>query len=129
MSKPRKKRSKIIAVDFDGTLCKNKWPEIGDPNWLLITYLKARQKDGDKLILWTCRMDDRLTKAVKWCEEQGLIFDAVNENLPHIIKKFGGDSRKIFADEYLDDKGKHFIFAYEESIKIMRVPKTKGDEK
>lgn len=21
--------SKIIAVDFDGTLCENKWPEIG----------------------------------------------------------------------------------------------------
>lgn len=22
----------IIAVDFDGTLCENKWPEIGEPN-------------------------------------------------------------------------------------------------
>lgn len=22
--------SKIIAVDFDGTLCENKWPEIGE---------------------------------------------------------------------------------------------------
>ena len=24
--------SKIIAVDFDGTLCENKWPEIGEAN-------------------------------------------------------------------------------------------------
>lgn len=24
--------NQIIAVDFDGTLCENKWPEIGEPN-------------------------------------------------------------------------------------------------
>lgn len=24
--------AKIIAVDFDGTLCENKWPDIGIPN-------------------------------------------------------------------------------------------------
>ena len=29
----------IIAVDFDGTLCENKWPEIGEPNTELISYL------------------------------------------------------------------------------------------
>ena len=23
--------NKIIAVDFDGTLCENNWPEIGEP--------------------------------------------------------------------------------------------------
>ena len=31
---------KIIAVDFDGTMCENKWPEIGEPNLELIAYLK-----------------------------------------------------------------------------------------
>lgn len=25
-------KQNIIAVDFDGTLCENKWPEIGMPN-------------------------------------------------------------------------------------------------
>ena len=25
-------KQNIIAVDFDGTLCENKWPEIGIPN-------------------------------------------------------------------------------------------------
>jgi hypothetical protein len=28
----------------------------------------------------------------------------VNENLPEIVERFGGDTRKVFADEYLDDK-------------------------
>lgn len=47
--------NKIIAVDFDGTLCENQWPEIGEPKKEVITYLKERQTAGDKLILWTCR--------------------------------------------------------------------------
>lgn len=28
----RKMNFKVIAVDFDGTLCEDKWPEIGKPN-------------------------------------------------------------------------------------------------
>ena len=45
----------IIAVDFDGTLCFSKWPELGEPNKPLIEYLIAQKKSGNKLILWTCR--------------------------------------------------------------------------
>ena len=78
-------KNKIIAVDFDGTLCVNKYPEIGDPNEELIAYLKKRQANGEKLILWTNRVDDRLDEAVKWCAEHGLMFDAVNDNLPESI--------------------------------------------
>lgn len=36
--------SKIIAVDFDGTLCENKWPEIGKPHTDVIEYVKKRKK-------------------------------------------------------------------------------------
>lgn len=96
--------NKIIAVDFDGTLCENKWPEIGEANKEMITYLKDRQANGDKLILWTCRVDDMLKNAIDWSAKQGLIFDAVNENLPEIVASFGTDTRKIFANEYIDDR-------------------------
>ena len=44
----------IIAVDFDGTLCYSSWPELGEPNTPLIEQLKQLQKDGNKIILWTC---------------------------------------------------------------------------
>lgn len=98
------KSVKIIAVDFDGTLCENNWPGIGAPNEELIEYLRNRKKDGDKLILWTCRVEDMLQKAVEWCKERNLVFDAVNENLPEIIENFGSDTRKIFANEYIDDR-------------------------
>lgn len=95
--------SKIIAVDFDGTLCENKWPEIGEANEDMIYYLRKRQAEGDKLILWTCRVGDMLRKAINWCYNYGLIFNAVNENLPEIIDSFGSDTRKIFANEYIEE--------------------------
>ena len=44
-----------IAVDFDGTLCYSKWPELGQPNQALIEYLQEWKRNGNKLILWTCR--------------------------------------------------------------------------
>lgn len=100
--------SEIIAVDFDGTLCANKFPDIGAPNQALIDYLKSEKKFGRKLILWTCRVGDRLDLAVEWCKTHGLEFDAVNENLPEIVEMYGGESRKIYADWYIDD---HNLFS------------------
>lgn len=94
----------IIAVDFDGTMCVNQWPDIGAPREGVIAYLTARKAAGDKLILWTNRRSERLSEALAWCGERGISFDAVNENLPEIVERFGRNSRKVFADVYLDDK-------------------------
>ena len=94
----------IIAVDFDGTLCYSNWPELGEPNRPLIEYLRAQQKSGNKLILWTCRAGEALEKAVSWCKDQDLTFDAVNDNLPEVIEMYGNNSRKITCDYYIDDK-------------------------
>lgn len=99
-------KTNIIAVDFDGTLCINEFPEIGEPITDTIEYIKKKKKNGDKIILWTSRNEEQTKKAVEWCSEQGLTFDAVNENLPEIIEAFGGDCRKIFANEYIDDRNK-----------------------
>ena len=94
---------KIIAVDFDGTLCENKWPKIGAANEPLIEYLIEQQKAGNKVVLWTCRTGDLLDRAVRWCSIHDLYFDAVNANIPEVYLKMNGDSRKIFAHEYIDD--------------------------
>lgn len=95
---------KIIAVDFDGTLCENRFPEIGKPNFVLIEGLRELRKAGNKIILWTCRVDHWLEEAVGWCKALGLEFDEVNNNLPEKIEKWGNDTRKIYADIYIDDK-------------------------
>ncbi len=94
----------IIAVDFDGTLVEDRFPEIGarrDPVW---AKLQEARNSGAKIILWTSRDNGNLQAAIEFCEEQGLIFDAVNENLKEVRELFNNDTRKVFADEYWDDK-------------------------
>lgn len=98
---------KIIAVDFDGCLCTNAWPEIGEPNMALIKRLIAARNDGDKLILWTCREGEALSRAEHWCAGYGLFFDAVNANLPEMNALYGNDCRKIGADIYIDDRAEN----------------------
>lgn len=97
-------KMKTIAVDFDGCLCVNKYPEIGAENELAIRNLIHLKNEGCKLILWTCRSGADLDEAVKWCNMRGLFFDAVNENLPEHIAEYGRDCRKVFATEYWDDR-------------------------
>lgn len=95
---------KIIAVDFDGTMCTDEWPDIGKPNHKVLNYLKTQKERGAKLILWTCRNGANLEAAVRWCERMGITFDSVNQNLPESIAAFGSDTRKVFAHEYIDDR-------------------------
>lgn len=94
----------VLAVDFDGTIVKDEFPAIGEADEHMLSLLKVLKQQGHQLILWTCRRDDRLAEAVTWCSERGLHFDAVNANLPDNIIKYGGDTRKVSADIYIDDK-------------------------
>ncbi len=95
---------RIVAVDFDGTLCADIYPGIGAPNLPLIALLKRLKAEGCQLILWTCRCGELSGEAVEWCGKYHLYFDAVNENVAETLRKYGSDSRKIFADVYIDDR-------------------------
>lgn len=95
---------KAIAIDFDGCLCENDWPEIGAPHMDVITAAIDEKKNGAALILWTCRVGERLGEAVAWCAGFGLEFDAVNANLPERIAAYQNDCRKVNADECWDDR-------------------------
>lgn len=89
----------IIAVDYDGTLKVN-----NDLNILLIRRLKANQRNGDIVILWTCREGKTLAEAVSELAKAGFRPNYVNTNCPETIRRFGRDPRKIYADLYIDDK-------------------------
>jgi len=92
------------AVDFDGTLCADRYPEIGEPKAAVIRFVKRLRQRGNKLILWTCRSGADLAAAVEWCTAQGITFDAVNDNLPENIAKYNNNCRKVNADYYIDDR-------------------------
>lgn len=96
---------RVIAVDFDGCLCENAWPNIGAPNHRVLRRLRwLRATKQAKVILWTCRVGTALEEAVCWCHRHGLDFDAVNDNLPERKLLYGNNSRKVGADEYWDDR-------------------------
>lgn len=100
----------VFAIDFDGTLVQDKFPEIGEEIPGRIDNIKRLQNEGYKMILWTCRNGQHLAEAVSWCKDRGLIFDAVNENLPEVRERWGGDTRKVYCDFYIDDKNLHTAF-------------------
>jgi hypothetical protein len=99
------KKYNHIAVDFDGTLCEELYPEIGAAKTKVIEWVKARAAEGSKIILWTSRENVKggrafLDEAEAWCKEHEIPIDAVNENP---FSKYGY-SRKVYVDVYLDNK-------------------------
>lgn len=96
---------RVAAIDFDGTLfTEDRFPEVGDPIYQNIEYVKSLKKNGVELILYTNREGALLEDAISACKEVGLEFDAYNENLRWRINLYGNDCRKIGADIYFDDK-------------------------
>lgn len=107
----------VIAVDFDGTLALgDSFPDVSNaaPNMALIRALEHLQANGHQIILWTCRENyggkyyedgPYLIDAVKFCEQYGLNFDAINKNIGEQDGEEGTlCGRKISADIYIDDK-------------------------
>ena len=103
----------VIAVDFDGTLCENKWPEIGKPNLWLVDFIKTHKDKGHKIVLWTCREGELLNNAIDWCAKQGIMFDAINDNTKERIELYGNNCRKVSADLYIDDKSINAFWGYQ----------------
>ena len=96
-------KQKVIAIDFDGTIVEDRYPEIGKPKMFAFQTLKALQQKGFLLILWTCREGKSLDAAVDLCKANGVEFYAVNENYPGESKD-GVVIRKLTADLFIDDR-------------------------
>lgn len=65
----------FVAVDFDGTLCRDAFPDIGEPNPVVIGYVKKLAAEGSKIILYTSRENGTrplLDEAVAFCKAQGI---------------------------------------------------------
>jgi hydroxymethylpyrimidine pyrophosphatase-like HAD family hydrolase len=92
-----------IAVDFDGTIVEHEYPEIGREIPFATETLKALQKDGHILILWTYRAGKYLDEAVEYCRKRGVEFYAINASDPGEVYN-ESMSRKINADLFIDDR-------------------------
>lgn len=94
-----------IAVDFDGTIVKHRYPGIGDEIPFAIQALKMLSNEGHRLILWSVREGELLEQAVEWCRKRGLEFYAVNKDFPEENPtKNRQYSRKLKVDMFIDDR-------------------------
>lgn len=94
-----------IAVDFDGTIVKHRYPEIGKEIPFATETLKKLSKEGHKLILWSVREGELLEEAVEWCRKHGLEFYAVNKDFPEESPThYHHHSRKLKVDLFIDDR-------------------------
>jgi hydroxymethylpyrimidine pyrophosphatase-like HAD family hydrolase len=92
-----------IAIDFDGTIVEDAYPQIGKPRLFAFETLTKLQEDGHRLILWTYRSGHRLEEAVAFCNNHGIEFFAVNQSFAE--EEYDQSmSRKIYADIFIDDR-------------------------
>lgn len=94
----------VIAVDFDCTIAKTKYPTILGEVDGAREAMEQLHHAGHYIIIWTCRKGEHLISAINWLLEHRIPFDRVNASAPVDIERWGDEQRKIGADVYIDDK-------------------------
>ena len=111
---------KVIAVDFDNTVCLDEWPEIGPVFKDAIKVLKELKRNGHKLILFT----QRTTSYPICCKELQEMIDkdpllkgyrSINKNQNISTVDILSDAIKVFYDNkiQLDDYNMNIIWERE----------------
>jgi len=93
-----------LLVDFDGTLHTGTYPGIGAPAPHAIEMMQKLKADGHRIIIWTCREQEDQEAMVEWLAEHKIPYDQINEHDPEMLKNFHYESRKVYADIYIDDR-------------------------
>lgn len=99
-----KRKYKIVAIDFDGTIKPaEESNNYAPPSQACIDTLRDLKANGWKIILWTCRAGRNLKAATNYLEKHNILelFDAINDNIHPTRYK---TSQKIIASVYIDDR-------------------------
>ena len=109
-----------VAVDFDGTIVKDCFPDVGTRNEKVIRKIIERKEFLESqgynvtFVLWTCRENlperNYLTEAINFCKNHipEIPFKYFNE-CPETSFGYPELVRKISCDEYWDDKAVEVI--------------------
>lgn len=96
----------IIAIDFDGTIVEDRFPEIGNLKPGAREAINQLYEDGYTIIIWTCRTRLNKARAVEFLALQGIKWHYFNESSIANLRVYDWvDTRKVYADVYIDDKG------------------------
>lgn len=94
----------IIAIDFDGTISRGKFPAIDGLQPYAAEVINRLYQQGHYLIINTCRSGEQCVDAVNFMLQQGIPFHRINDNQPDQTALYNNNSRKIYAHLYIDDK-------------------------
>jgi hydroxymethylpyrimidine pyrophosphatase-like HAD family hydrolase len=108
----------IIAIDFDDTIVYNGYPGIGElkPNAKKI--INKLYNEGYIIIIWTCRENEKEKDVINFLNKNNIKYHFINENVKEIKEKYG-DTRKVNADIYIDDRNILGIPSWDEIYKII----------
>lgn len=115
----------LVAIDFDGTLTNkddfiNKSIEFDKK---AVKWLKNISKLDCKLILWTCREQEKLEIAVNELKKIGIEFDYLNED-----NGKRGLHRKISAEFYIDDRANDHKIRWRKIYKLIKKEVKKNEK-
>ena len=111
----------IIAVDFDGTIVRNNYPDIKGCTPYAHEVLNRLHAEGHYIIIWTCRTGELLLSAINFLLHEGIPFDRVNDHNPTNKAKYGDAGNKVYADVYIDDKNIGGFLGWLECEEIINV--------
>ncbi len=67
---------------------------------------------------------DLLLEAINWLLDKGFPFDRVNDNAPFNVAKYNGaNTRKVYADVYIDDHNVGGLPPWEEIYRLIAAMK------
>ena len=111
----------IIAIDFDGTIVEDKFPEIGNLKPGAAEAINQLYDDGYTIIIWTCRTRVNKARAVEFLAKNGIKWHYFNESSIENLRVYDWvDTRKVYADLYIDDKTLHKLPTWDEIYWIVR---------
>jgi len=111
----------IVAIDFDGTIVTDKYPEIGEIKDGAKEAINQLYADGYTIIIWSCRTGINKARAIEWLVKQGIKFHYFNESSYENLKQHEfKDTRKVFANLYIDDRMLFKLPTWDEIYWIVR---------
>lgn len=100
------KRKLVVAVDFDGTIVRDAYPDIGPLLPAAKNSINSLYTEHNcEIIIWTCREGQDLINCKNFLIKNNINFTTINQNTPSVLHRWNnGDCRKIYADIYIDDR-------------------------
>lgn len=99
-----KSEHKVVAIDLDGTIWSENFPNFGKVFPYAIETINAMVDYGYEVILWTCRANENLEACKKELTRLGLNDKIlVNEHAEYYLSKYSDQSPKVAASVYIDN--------------------------